>query len=74
MFTGRLPAIGVAVAVGLWGAWRESSRFVVVYNTANYVIAVFLASLAFDALLGPLGVQLDQVTARAASLREPWLP
>ena len=26
MFTGRLPAIGVAVAVGLWGAWRESSR------------------------------------------------
>jgi HD-GYP domain-containing protein (c-di-GMP phosphodiesterase class II) len=62
MFTGRLPAIGVAVAVGLWGAWRESSRAVVVYNTANFIVAVFLASLAFDALLGPLGVQLDQVT------------
>ena len=46
MFTGRLPAIGVAVAVGLWGAWRENSRSVVVYNTANFVVAVFIASLA----------------------------
>ncbi len=62
MFTGRLPAIGVAVAVGLWGAWRESSRSVVVYNTANFVVAVFLASLAFDVLLRPLGVRLDEVT------------
>ena len=62
MFTGRLPAICVAVAVGLWGAWRESSRFVVVYNTANFVVAVFVASLAFDDLLKPLGVHLDQVT------------
>lgn len=62
MFTGRLPAIGVAVAVGLWGAWRENSRAVVIYNTANFVVAVFVASLAFDALLGPLGVNLGQVT------------
>jgi putative nucleotidyltransferase with HDIG domain len=62
MFTGRLPALGVAVAVGLWGAWKESSRSVVVYNTANFVVSVFVASLAFDALLGPLGVQLDEVT------------
>jgi putative nucleotidyltransferase with HDIG domain len=62
MFTGRLPAIGVAVAVGLWGAWRENSRSVVVYNTANFVVAVFLASLAFDAFLGLFGVNLDQVT------------
>jgi putative nucleotidyltransferase with HDIG domain len=62
MFTGRIPAIGVAVAVGLWGAWRENSRSVVVYNTANFVVSVFLASLAFDALLGPLGINLEQVT------------
>jgi len=62
MFTGRLPAIGVAVAVGLWGAWRENSREVVVYNTANFIVAVFVASLAFDTLMGPLGVHLDQVT------------
>ena len=34
----------------------------VVYNTANFVVSVFVASLAFDALLGPLGVSLDQVT------------
>jgi putative nucleotidyltransferase with HDIG domain len=62
MFTGRLPALGVAVAVGMWGAWKESSKSVVVYNTANFVVSVFVASLAFDALLGPLGVQLDEVT------------
>ena len=62
MFTGRLPAIGVAVVVGLWGAWRESSKAVVVYNTANFIVAVFVASLAFDFLLGLLGVHLDQVT------------
>ena len=48
--------------MGLWGAWRENSRSVVVYNTANFVVAVFLASLAFDAILDPLGISLDQVT------------
>ena len=62
MFTGRLPAIGLAIIVGLWGAWRENSRAVVVYNTANLIIAVLVASSVFDALMRPLGVQLDQVT------------
>jgi len=62
MFTGRLPAIAVAVGVGLWGAWRENTRAVVVYNTANFVVSVFLASLVFDALLGPLGVALNELT------------
>jgi putative nucleotidyltransferase with HDIG domain len=62
MFTGRLPAIGVGIIIGLWGAWRESSRAVVVYNTANFIIAVFLSSLVFDVLMRPLGVPLDQVT------------
>jgi putative nucleotidyltransferase with HDIG domain len=62
MFTGRIPAIGVAVLVGLWGAWRENSREVVVYNAANYVISAFVASLAFDALLAPLNVSLDSLT------------
>jgi putative nucleotidyltransferase with HDIG domain len=62
MFAGRLPALSVAVAVGLWGAWRENSRSVVIYNTANFVVAVFLASLAFDALIGVLGVALDQIS------------
>jgi putative nucleotidyltransferase with HDIG domain len=59
MFTGRLPAIGVAVVVGFWGAWRETSGSVVVYNAANYVVAVFVASLAYDVLFKSLGVQLD---------------
>lgn len=62
MFTGRLPAIGVAVVVGLWGAWRERNRTVVVYNTANLVVAVFVASLVFDALLQLFGVHLNRVT------------
>ena len=62
MFAGRLPALGVAVAVGLWGAWREDSRSVVAFNTANLVVSVFLASLAFDSLVPRLGVQLDQVS------------
>lgn len=62
MFTGRLPAIGVAMAVGLWGAWRERSRAVVVYNSANVIVAVFIASLAFEALLSPLDVRVDQIT------------
>ena len=62
MFTGRLPALGVALAVGLWGAWRENSRAVVIYNTANFLIAVFAGSLAFDALLVPLGVELDELS------------
>jgi putative nucleotidyltransferase with HDIG domain len=62
MFTGRLPAVGAALLVGLWGSWHETSRSVAVYNAANYVVAAFLASLAFDALLGPLNVHLDQIT------------
>ena len=62
MFAGRLPALGVAVAVGLWGAWRENSRSVVVYNTANFAVAVFLSSLAFDSLVRRLGIELDQVS------------
>jgi putative nucleotidyltransferase with HDIG domain len=62
MFTGRLPAMAVAVAVGLWGAWREDSYSVVVYNAVNFIIAVFVASFAFDALMGPLGVTLNTLT------------
>ena len=62
MFAGRLPALGVAVVVGLWGAWRENSRSVVIYNTANLATAVFLSSLAFDALVHYLGIELDRVS------------
>jgi len=75
MFAGRLPALGVAVAVGLWGAWRESSRSVVVYNTANLVIAVFLASLAFDAFVLPRSELSSTVSPSGSSwlaLRQLW--
>ena len=45
MYTGRLPALACALLlVGLWGAWRETTRTVVVYNAANFVVAAFLAS------------------------------
>jgi putative nucleotidyltransferase with HDIG domain len=49
MYTGRLSALLVALLLGLWGAWRETTLTVVVYNAANFVVAAFLASLAFDA-------------------------
>jgi putative nucleotidyltransferase with HDIG domain len=62
MFTGRLPAVVATLLVGMWGSWRESSRSVAIYNAANYVVAAFLASLAFDALMGPLGVTLNTLT------------
>ena len=62
MFAGRLPALGVAIVAGLWGAWRENSRSVVAYNTANFVASVFIASLAFDSLVQSLGIGLDHVS------------
>jgi putative nucleotidyltransferase with HDIG domain len=62
MFTGRVPAVVVALLVGMWGAWRENSREVAAYNAANYVVSAFLASLAFDALMRPLDVNLTEVT------------
>jgi putative nucleotidyltransferase with HDIG domain len=62
MFTGRLPAVLVALLVGVWGAWRESSRAVAVYNAANYIVSAFLASVVFDVLMGPLGINLHQIT------------
>lgn len=52
MYTGRLPAILVALLLGLWGAWRETTRTVVVYNAANFVVSAFLASLAFGSAAG----------------------
>jgi putative nucleotidyltransferase with HDIG domain len=62
MYTGRLPAILVALLVGLWGAWREDSRAVVVYNAANFVVSAFLALLAFDGIVVALGVSLRSIS------------
>ena len=62
MYTGRLPAILVALLLGLWGAWRETTRTVVVYNAANFVVGAFLASLAFDAAAGFFNASLTTVS------------
>jgi putative nucleotidyltransferase with HDIG domain len=62
MFTGRLPALLVALIIGLWGAWRENSRAVVAYNAANFVVSTLLASLVFDGLVAVLGVSLTSVS------------
>jgi putative nucleotidyltransferase with HDIG domain len=62
MYTGRLPALLVALLVGLWGAWRENGRAVVVYNAANFVVSAFLALLAFDGVVVALGVSLRSVS------------
>ena len=62
MYTGRLPAISVALLIGLWGAWRENSRAVAVYNAANFVVSAFLALLAFEGIVAALGVSLQSVS------------
>ena len=62
MYTGRLPALLVALLVGFWGCWRESSKTVAVYNAANHVVSAFVALLAFDGLASALGVALNSVS------------
>ena len=62
MFTGRLPALLVALLVGVWGCWRETSKTVAVYNAANHVVSAFLALLVFDVFADVLNVSLDRVS------------
>ena len=62
MYTGRVPALAVALVLGLWGAWREESRVVVVFNAANTVVSVFLATLVFEAVSRALGVSADTLS------------
>jgi putative nucleotidyltransferase with HDIG domain len=50
MFLGQIPAMSVAAVVGLWGAWRESSRAIVVYNCSNLAISAFAAAEVFALL------------------------
>jgi len=62
MFTGRLPALGVAAVIGLWGGWREESPWVVMFNTANHVLAAYLATSALAAARGALGASTTAVS------------
>jgi putative nucleotidyltransferase with HDIG domain len=59
MYTGRVPALAIALVLGLWGAWREDSRVVVVFNVANTMVSVFLASMVFELVTGALSVTRD---------------
>jgi len=62
MYTGRLPAMLVALLVGLWGCWRENSRAVAAYNAADFVVSAFLALLAFDGIVAAFGVSLQSAS------------
>lgn len=77
MFGGPVPASGVAAVVGLWGGWREESPWLVVFNTANHVLAAFLAALAFESVraaleadTGAASLQLFLAGATAATVLE----
>jgi putative nucleotidyltransferase with HDIG domain len=62
MFVGMLPAMVIALVVGLWGAWREDSRGVVVYNCANLSLSTLLASVVFEASLSALKASPQHVS------------
>ncbi len=62
MFVGGLPAMVIAFVVGVWGAWREDSREVVVYNAANLGLSTLLASLVFTASSHALSASTDHVS------------
>jgi putative nucleotidyltransferase with HDIG domain len=62
MFLGQIPAMSVAAVVGLWGAWRESSRAIVVYNCSNLAISAFAAAEVFALLHHQMGIRDDRVS------------
>ena len=63
MFLGPLPAIMVAATSAMWGSWRENSRWVAVFNVANFAITAFLGAITFAALHEALHFSLTSVNA-----------
>ena len=55
MFCGAVPAMTVAVVVGVWGGWREKSPYLPLFNGANLGLSAAAASLAFAAVDGAVG-------------------
>ena len=62
MFLGQVPAMLVAATVGLWGAWRESSRAIVLYNCSNLAISAFVAAEFFALLRSQMSIPMESVS------------
>ena len=62
MFLGQGPAMLVAATVGLWGAWRESSRAIVVYNCSNLAVSAFAAAGLFAVLRSQMSIPMGTVS------------
>jgi putative nucleotidyltransferase with HDIG domain len=62
MFLGQVPAMLVAAVVGLWGAWRESSRAIVVYNCSNLAVSAFVAAGLFALLRSQMPIAMGTVS------------
>ncbi len=62
MFLGPLPAMAVGAVAGIWGFWRERSAYIVLFNTANYVVAAVFGSMVFTALQQAFGFSIEAVS------------
>jgi putative nucleotidyltransferase with HDIG domain len=57
MFLDPSTAIIVAAVVGVWGAWREDSHDLAVFNASNFVLSAFMAIVVFQIAATSLGVE-----------------
>jgi putative nucleotidyltransferase with HDIG domain len=62
MFLQPTQALVIAGVVGIWGSWREESRYLAIFNAANFVLPAFVAVVAFQTLVGPLDFAPDQLS------------
>ncbi len=62
MFTGRVSAMIVGAVIGAWGAWRETSKGIAVYNSANLSISTCLGSTVFALFHAWLGFSLTRIS------------
>jgi putative nucleotidyltransferase with HDIG domain len=62
MFLGALPAVVVALTAGAWGAWRERSRWVALFNTSDMGLSALVASVVFLELHRHYGFSLTTIS------------